>query len=70
MVESEASIVTGSALALSDYSRDDEGGGATFSSSVSIGNLIAESYTLCRDAVVNPKDWSMIVLEGKGWWQL
>ena len=47
MVESEASIVTGSALALSDNSREDEGGGATFSSSISIGNLIAESYTLC-----------------------
>ena len=53
MVESEASIVTGSALALSDSSRDDEGGGATFSSSVSIGNLIAESYALCQDGVVS-----------------
>ena len=53
MVESEASIVTGSALALSDNSRDDEGGGTTFSSSISIDNLIAESYTLCRDGVVS-----------------
>ena len=53
MVESEASIVSGSALALNDNSRDDEGGGATFSSSISIGNLIAESYTLCRDGVVS-----------------
>ena len=50
MVESEASIVTGSALALSDNGRDDEGGGATFSSSISIDNLIA---ALCRDGVVS-----------------
>ena len=52
MVESEASVVTGSALALSDNSGD-EVQRTSFSSSVSIGNLIAESYALCRDGAVN-----------------
>ena len=51
-MESEADIVTGSALALSD-DRCDKGGGASCSSSVSIGNLIAESYALCQDGVVS-----------------
>ena len=55
MAESE-DIVTGSALALSEGGSGGGGGGgggASFSSPVSIGNLIAESYALCRDGVVN-----------------
>ena len=51
MVESEA-IVTSSVLALSDKSRDDEGRGATFSSSVLIDKLIVKSSSLCRDGFV------------------
>ena len=46
LVESEA-IVTGSVLALSGKSRNDKGGGATFSSSVSIDKLIVKSSSLC-----------------------
>ena len=49
---SEADVVTISALALSD-GRCDKGGGASCSSSVSIGNLIAESYALCQDGAVS-----------------
>ena len=51
MVESEA-IAIGSVFALSNNSRDDEGGGATFSSSVSIDKLIVKSSALCRDGFV------------------